>query len=104
MAGQKRRVEQRLIPQRDVVRPELIPGAFAKPAKPRDQLGRARDGSLGRIGEHPNEPVLGHRTGGPSPRAVVGEPVVGRLVMDMVGIKERDEQIDVEERRLLTAG
>ena len=41
MAGQKRRVEQRLIPKRDVVRPELIPGPLAKPpSRPTSSDGR----------------------------------------------------------------
>ena len=46
-----------------------------------------------------HEAGLGHRTGGPPLRRVVGEPVVSRFVMNVVGIEERNEQVDIEERR-----
>src|SRR5438093_1180862 len=42
--------------------------------------------------------VLGQRTRGPAAAAVLTEPIVGNLVVDMVGIEKCDEKVHVQER------
>jgi hypothetical protein len=54
--------------------------------------------SVARARQHAHESVLGDRARGPSLLAVIGKPIVGDLVVNVVRIEERDEQVDVEQR------
>ena len=49
--------------------------------------------------KHPHEAILRQRTSSPTRCAVVFEPVVRELMMNVVGIEQRHENIHVEQRR-----
>jgi hypothetical protein len=44
-----------------------------------------RSGAVGGIRQHAHQPVFGDDTGGPSVAAVIGKPIVGEIVMDVIG-------------------
>ena len=84
--------------KRDRVRPERVVSARTELAETPDELCRAvDDATVVGIGQNPNEAVLRDRTRRPAASAVVGEPIVCELVMDVVGIEQCDEQVDVEQ-------
>src|SRR5687767_15649911 len=77
----------------------MVP-ARAEAAQPFNQLSRSRNsGAITRVSEYANEPVFRNRTGGPSVGPVIGKPVVDEFVMDVIGIEEGHQKVDVEERR-----
>ena len=47
--------------------------------------------------ENADEAVLRERAGCPPVRVVVGKPVVGELVMHVIGIEQGDEQVHIEQ-------
>ena len=49
-------------------------------------------------GEYAHASVFRQGAGGPTPRAVVGKPVVRQVVVHVIRVEERDEQVDVEQR------
>ena len=51
---------------------------------------------IGRIGQDTDQCVLGERTSRPSEAAVASEPRVSRLVMQMRGIEQRDQDVYVK--------
>src|SRR5688572_30601116 len=63
-----------------------------------DPGGGLRSRRVPEIGQNANDAVLGERACGPSTPAAVGEPVVGDIVMHVIGVEQRDEKIDVEKR------
>src|SRR6187431_2922158 len=49
------------------------------------------------VREHSHEPILGDWARCPPIAAVIGEPVVSKLVVDVVGVEQRDEDVDIEQ-------
>jgi hypothetical protein len=70
----------------------------------RTELGEALDklrwsrhrGSVGRIRQDAHESILGKRTRGPAISMMIFEPVVREIVVDVIGIEEGDQQVDVQ--------
>jgi hypothetical protein len=83
----------------DVIGPETMPAAAAEGPEVLEQghhLGRGL--RVGRIPQHAEEPVLGQWARGPAASAVFCEPVVSRLVVNVIRIEKRHQDVDVEER------
>ena len=60
-----------------------------------DCRGRFVDSRLGGVREDPHESGFGKRTGCPPAFAVGGEPFVRGLVMDVIGIEQCYEHVNV---------
>ena len=56
-------------------------------------------GPIRRVSQYAQEPALGSRTCRPPGPAIVFEPVVRELVMDVIRIDQRYQEVDVEQRR-----
>ena len=50
------------------------------------------------IPEYANEPVLGRRARRPSEGTLLRKPAMSGFVMNVIGVEERDEDVDVKER------
>src|SRR5712691_876082 len=50
-----------------------------------------------RMTEYSNEPVFRQRTRRPPRLAMILEPIVSDLVVDVIGVEQRDEHVDVEQ-------
>ena len=99
MTARKREIEQPFVAQRDSVRPEFVMTARAERPEVIDQFGyREELTSARQVAKDPDEPVLCQRAGCPPGRAIVLEPVVRELMMNVVGIEQRHEHIHVEQR------
>lgn len=99
MTAYEGRLENLVISKRDGGRPERVVIACAEPPQSFYQFRRpSRGGTVGRTRDYSNESIFRDRTRRPAIGAVIGKPVVGELVMNVIGIEERDEQIDVEQR------
>jgi hypothetical protein len=99
MPANERRVEYPSIMKGDGIRPEHVMAAGAEHAQATDDLVRpAHGGAVLRMAQNTNEPVFREGTGRPSVRALIRKPIVGKLVMDMVGIEKRDKHVDIEQR------
>ena len=93
-----RHVEQSLVAQRNRVVPELVMPARTQLPQTFDQLGCRRELRTVRGVRHDaDESVFGDGTRRPSQGSVIGKPVVGDFVMDVLGIKKRDKEVDVEQ-------
>lgn len=53
---------------------------------------------IGRIGQYSDQCVFGQRASRPSTTAIASEPCVSRFVMDVGGIKQRNQDVYVEQR------
>src|SRR5207248_667438 len=79
--------------------PERVFAGAAERPQSQDEIGGAvHDAGVRGARQYANKTVLGNRAGRPAVTAMSRKPVVGDLVMDVIGIEERDEQIHVEER------
>ena len=93
----ERGVEDAGIPNRDGRGPEHVIAARTELTQSCHQFERAfHRSAIGRIREHSDEAVFAHRTGRPAGGPVIGEPVVRRLVMDVIGIEKSDQEVDIE--------
>ena len=54
-------------------------------------------GAVPRVRKNSHEPIFGERTCGPAVRMVIGEPVVRHLVVRVVLLEERHQEIDIEQ-------
>ena len=79
--------------------PETVLVAFAEHLQPSRSVvnGGPATGIAG-IGQHSNQPVLRQRTRGPALFARLREPVVSRQVVNMTGVEQRHENVDIEQR------
>ena len=60
-------------------------------------LHRRAPARIGRIGQYADQPILGERTSRPSAAAIAAEPGVRRLVMQVGGIEQRNQDVYVEQ-------
>ena len=93
-----RQTEQPGIADGDVVRPEHMTAAGRERSQsPRDPLRTFGDRLICGILQDANYAVLGERTRRPAGGAMFREPLVGGVVMDVVRIEERDDDVHVEQ-------
>ena len=93
-----RQAEDAGVAQGDVIGPEHVVAALPERREaPRDLRGPLGGRGVGGVRQDAHDPVLRQRTRRPTRGAVGAEPDVGRLVMDVVRIEQRDEEVDVEE-------
>ncbi len=79
--------------------------AVAEHAQTADNLfGSANRGAVLRMAQDANQPVFREGAGRPSAGALIAKPIVRQLVMDMVGIEQRDKHVDVEQRNRYSRG
>ena len=80
------------------VRPEKMLTTRAEGLQTRGCILRRRaPARIGRIGQYADQPVLCERTSRPSAAAIASEPGVRRLVMQVGGIEQRNQDIYVEQ-------
>ena len=76
----------------------MMVSARAKPAEMADDDAGARGvGAITRIGDDADEAVLRDRARGPAGGAVVREPVMRQFVVDVIGVEQRHQHVDVEQ-------
>src|SRR5205823_12545581 len=85
--------------KREIVPPEMMRAVLAEA---RQQLDDASSRHVlvdaRRVAENAHQAVLGQRAARPPVVGVVLEPVVRDLVMNVAFVKQRDEDVDVQER------
>ena len=86
------------IPDADILVPELMFPGLAEPSQNgQDRLDITRPvGVLGMAG-NPDEPVFGQRAGSPGFFSPLGEPLVGGFMMDVQGVTEGQQDVDIQE-------
>src|SRR5271157_6309493 len=63
-------------------------------------LGRCRSqGGVGRVAQDADTAVHSERTGGPATLSVAAKPAVGVLVIRVSRIMQRDQHVDIQQRR-----
>jgi hypothetical protein len=92
------RIEQCLVAQRDGVGPEIVVGSAAQCAETRERGPAVDANGPARIGDDPDQAILSERARRKPDLLLVTEPVVGDLVVDVVGMKQCDEDADIEQR------
>ncbi len=98
MASDDRWVEERGVAQRDVIWPELMVRGGTEGLEPTHEIGNAmHNGAVRRVRQDADEAVLSHRTRRQAGVPVIGEPVMGEVVVDVVWVEERDKDVDVKE-------
>jgi hypothetical protein len=102
MPGWRRRqIEQRGISKRDGSGPKLMVGRRTEaPQVDAERTGPPRGRSAReRLRHDPDESILGERACRPPTVAVVSKPIVRGFVVDVGTVEERDEDVDVKQRR-----
>jgi len=99
LTGGEKHVGFEQIPDADILVPELMFPGLAEPSQNgQDRLDITRPvGVLGMAG-NPDDPVFGQRAGRPGFPSPLGEPLVGRIVMDMQGVKKGQEDVDIQQK------
>ena len=100
VALDERHVKQFRVPQRDGIIPGVMSLVGTEAAEQRHERGQTKVGVVGRIAQYPQEPIFRDGTGGLGFRAFVCEPVVRQVVMNVIGVEERDQDIHVEKADL----
>ena len=99
MADDPLGVEEPVIDQADLIGPERVTTAGGERSQSFDELSdTGRRVCLRQRRRGPQKAVLGQRTRGPSARSEIGEPIVGGVVVNVCGLEEREQHVDVEQR------
>src|SRR5947209_16744198 len=92
------KIESLLIAQRDGVRPECVfvtrtKGVEATSQRCRRMIVAKRCG----VSEDSYHTILRNRTRGPSTATMNREPLMRSIVIDVIGVKKSDEDVDVQQ-------
>lgn len=99
VTAREREIKQSFVTQRNGVLPEFVMSARAERPEVIHQVGyRDKLTAARQVAKHPHEAILRQWTTGPTRCAVVLEPVVRELMVNVVGIEQRHENIYVEQR------
>lgn len=93
--------EQARVKQRDVIGPELVTGQFELHAQDGNCFGYRDGPRVTATGNDSQEAVLRQRTTRPSLPTFRNPPRTGTLMMNVGGIEQGDEDIDIEQRAQL---
>ncbi len=100
--GEEGGVKKRGLANRRAVVPEDVMAARAELPEAMDEFDRLRDDrAVGGIREDANESILREGAGGPAAGAMIRQPVVRQLVVNMIGIEQRHEDIHIQQRWML---
>ena len=97
-AVNSRPVEDLLVEQAQLARPELMVLALRGARQAGDRERRRHRARIPRLADHAHEAVLGQCARSPAVMNLRPEPEAGPGVIDVIRIEERDEDVDVEER------
>ncbi len=90
------RIEAVGITQRNGVRPKGMFWNCHGGGEPTRDLPHRQTPGIGWLGHYPNAAILRDWASRPAERSIFRHPGVGRFVMHMRCVKERDQQIDIE--------
>jgi hypothetical protein len=86
------------VEQAQVIRPEFMQRVFARFAKPFSHRHYGKGIRVTRMRHDSYASVLGDWTRRPTVSSVVGKPIAGTPVQRVIGVEQRNQDVDVEQR------
>ena len=91
-------VDRARVEQARVAGPEGVVPAACRAGEAIDRRGDRHGARIARLAHDAHETVLGDRAGSPARGDLLFQPGPGAAVVGVVGVEQRDEDVDVEER------